>query len=201
MWAAASFAQSIDGKLATLQNPRIRLGSATDLARLKIRRAGFDAVLVGGRTFAAWPIPYRAEKPIHNLVLSRHALSAHINDPQLWCNANVSLHMLTPKDNYPDTVQWHDASQGIQSVLECCKILGVSRLLIEGGGGLLSEFIKHHPVQELFVTLCPMLLGGLDSPTALDGQSFSIPHDYRLVQLERLNDELYLHYRLSNTLD
>ena len=191
---AASFAQSIDGKIATVQHPRLRLGSSVDLSNLKRRRESFDAVLVGGRTFSAWPIPYASGFPIHNLVLSRQDLSAQIQNAQRWPEAKVELHMLTPEGSYPKGVHWYDGSKGIQSVLDCCQTLGIKRLLIEGGGGLLSEFISHSMIHELFVTLCPSLVGGQNSPSSCDGTTLNPPVDYQLLSVDRVDNELYLHY-------
>lgn len=194
LWVAASFAQSIDGKIATNQQPRLRLGSSFDLSTLKHRRQSFDGILVGGRTFTAWPIPYDSGLPIHNLVLSRHDLSAQIQDPKSWEDLQVSLHMLTPKAQYPSEVHWHDGSNGIQSVLSSCQLLGIDRLLIEGGGGILSAFLKESIIHELFVTLCPRLVGGQNSPSSCDGTAFQPPVDYQLMSVDRVGDELFLHY-------
>lgn len=201
MWVAASVAQSIDGKIATNNNPGLRLGSDLDLERLRARRSEFDAVLVGGNTFRSWPIPYSTSKSIHNLVLSRRSLVDLTNKPERWAKVGVTLHCLTPEGGYPDGVCWAPAKAGVQDVIKYCLRLGVSRLLIEGGGGLLSAFVEHHPIQELFVTLCPKLVGGADSPTLFDGVALDSPKRYRKVDSQMSGDEIFLRYQLRGNDD
>ena len=112
---------------------------------------------------------------------------------QRWTEAKVGLHMLTPEGSYPKGVHWYDGSKGIQSVLGCVRRSG-SRLLIEGGGGLLSEFLSHSIIHELFVTLCPSLVGGQNTPSSCDGTTLNPPVDYQLLSVDRVDNELYLHY-------
>lgn len=73
---------------------------------------------------------------------------------------------------------------------------GCHTVLVEGGGVVNGAFFAARAVDEVFATLVPRILGGADAPTLVDGAGFNadaIP-DGRLIDLERVGDELYLHY-------
>jgi 2,5-diamino-6-(ribosylamino)-4(3H)-pyrimidinone 5'-phosphate reductase len=78
--------------------------------------------------------------------------------------------------------------------------LGVKRLLVEGGGGLMWDFVKPNLIDELYVTLTPRILGGRDAPTLVDGAGFN-PREVvnlKLKQCRRVGDELYLVYKKTS---
>jgi len=74
---------------------------------------------------------------------------------------------------------------------------GVKRLLCEGGGELNEGLFRAGVVNEIYLTLCPLILGGRDAPTAADGKgveklSEAIP--LALKSLKRAGSELFLVY-------
>src|SRR5205807_3157003 len=46
---------------------------------------------------------------------------------------------------------------------------GVKRLLCEGGGELNGSLFRAGVVNQIYLTLCPLILGGRNAPTAADG--------------------------------
>jgi 5-amino-6-(5-phosphoribosylamino)uracil reductase len=76
----------------------------------------------------------------------------------------------------------------------------VKRLLCEGGGGLNELLFRHDVVDEVYLTLCPLLFGGRDAPTMADGKgvaSLAEATRLRLKSLKRVGDELLLLYRVN----
>jgi 2,5-diamino-6-(ribosylamino)-4(3H)-pyrimidinone 5'-phosphate reductase len=74
--------------------------------------------------------------------------------------------------------------------------LGVTTLLCEGGGILCAGLFAARAVDELYQTVVPRVLGGVDAPTLAEGSGFSadeIP-DASLASIERIGDELYLRW-------
>jgi 5-amino-6-(5-phosphoribosylamino)uracil reductase len=195
MWVAASLSQSIDGKLASNLEPSSRMGSQKDLTQMQQRRGDYDAILVGGQTFRAWPIPYTSNKSIHNVVITRSDLSSLIKNTAPWKNKAVTLHVLSPPGEYPKGVCWHPVGNGIPDLLAYLHHLQVNRLLIEGGGSLLAEFQEHCHINEIFLTVCPYLIGGRNSPTLLDGEVLKISKQMKLVSSEAIENEVFLHYQ------
>jgi riboflavin-specific deaminase-like protein len=49
---------------------------------------------------------------------------------------------------------------------------GVKRLLCEGGGELNAAMFQADLVDEIHLTVCPMIFGGRNAPTIADGQGF-----------------------------
>jgi len=75
----------------------------------------------------------------------------------------------------------------------------VTRLLCEGGGEINAPVFRAKLVDELYVTICPVLFGGRRAPTMADGAGISKLADaikIKLVRRELIDDELYCVYRL-----
>jgi len=88
---------------------------------------------------------------------------------------------------------------GITSAAELVAELGgrgFRQILVEGGGNINAQFFEASLVDEVYLTLCPVILGGAKAPTPADGAG--LPFDQRLVwRLERqeaVDGELFLHY-------
>jgi riboflavin-specific deaminase-like protein len=73
---------------------------------------------------------------------------------------------------------------------------GVSSVLCEGGGILNAAFFAARCVDELYLTICPRILGGFAAPTLVSGPGFppDALADATLASLERIGDELFLRY-------
>jgi 5-amino-6-(5-phosphoribosylamino)uracil reductase len=83
-------------------------------------------------------------------------------------------------------------------MMECLAQRGVQTLLVEAGGELLSQFLAADALDELYVTLCPVLIGG-KTPGLVGGTGFSLhalPH-LTLMSSEVVGDEIFLHYRVN----
>ncbi len=75
----------------------------------------------------------------------------------------------------------------------------VQRLLCEGGGELNDALFREDLVDEVWLTLCPRILGGRNAPTMADGAGAdSLLHATRLelTSMKRAGDELFLVYRV-----
>ena len=68
-------------------------------------------------------------------------------------------------------------------ILERLAARGVERLLVEAGGDLLFQFLAADAIDEMHVTLCPIVVGG-DAPTLADGAGFDRA-DVRRLRLRR----------------
>ena len=89
-----------------------------------------------------------------------------------------------------------DGDPPVAWMLDRLAARGVDRLLVEAGGDLLFQFLAADAIDEMHVTLCPIVVGG-DAPTLADGAGFD-RGDVRKLQLlasEVDGDEVFLHYR------
>jgi len=76
---------------------------------------------------------------------------------------------------------------------------GVRRLLCEGGGELNAGLFRHGVVNEIYLTLCPLVFGGRDAPTMADGpgiEEVNQAAQLQLKSLRRIGSELFLVYRV-----
>ena len=49
----------------------------------------------------------------------------------------------------------------LTALLECLSEKGIKRLMVEGGAGVITSFLKEKLVDLLVITITPVLLGGL----------------------------------------
>ena len=199
---------SLDGRLGTAHYDHLRLGSAEDLRRMDALRARADAVLVGGRTWRAWSLPLVSAsttptRPLINAVLTRSGAGPRAG--RFFADPRTRPVILggpaADLDGFPAGTVAHRAP-GEPSVGWALAVLerthGVERLLVEGGGDLIAQLLAAGLLDELNVTLCPLLIGGRGAPSLVDGPGAppeALPR-LRLVDQERVGDELFLRYRV-----
>ena len=85
-----------------------------------------------------------------------------------------------------------------QLVSKLVKEYGIGVLLCEGGPTLNGAFFRANLVDELYVTLCPRIVGGKMAPTLVEGAGFSRLKDARhgrLISCRKGETEWFLHYR------
>jgi 5-amino-6-(5-phosphoribosylamino)uracil reductase len=80
------------------------------------------------------------------------------------------------------------------------KTLGIHRLVIMGGGHLIASLLRAHLIDEIWLTLCPLILGGDTAPTLAPGPGWlqALAPRLTLLEFSGVNDELFIHYRLNH---
>ena len=87
----------------------------------------------------------------------------------------------------------------LKAVSERLYAMGVRQLLLEGGGTLNFAMMKQGLVDELYLTLCPLVFGGDTAPTAVGGEGFAFDQvpELELVDFKKANDgQIFLRYRV-----
>jgi len=77
--------------------------------------------------------------------------------------------------------------------------LGIRRILCEGGGETNAALLRAGVVDEIHVTVCPLVLCGRNAPTLCDGQgvkSLALAPRLKLKSARVVKDELFLVYRV-----
>jgi len=78
---------------------------------------------------------------------------------------------------------------------------GIDQLLLEGGGELNFSMLSAGLIDEMYLTLCPLVFGGQSAPGAFSGSGFPAGQQ-ALLTLEDCEageqDRLYLRYRTKN---
>ena len=208
MKVVSNTAVSLDGRINTRERRFTFFGSAGDHARMSRLRAEADAVLVGGATFRNWPHPSlpdpadrgTARAPLWNVVVTR-SLDVPLG-AELLAEAAIRPLFVTRaaalRPGFPAEVEaWPgEGDVPVGWILERLAARGIERLLVEAGGDLLFQFLAADAIDEMHVTLCPIVVGG-DAPALVDGAGFDRADVRRLalVASEVEGDEVFLHYR------
>jgi len=82
---------------------------------------------------------------------------------------------------------------------------GAERVTIQSGGALNSEFLKLGLIDNLSIVVAPILIGGKNTPSLIDGESLHVVEDLqniRALKLENVdvleNSYLHLKYKVIN---
>ena len=199
---------SLDGRINTRERRFQSFGTPRDHARMSRLRAEADAVLVGGATFRNWPHPslpdaddrQRLRGRPWNIVVTR-ALDVPLTPEFLGEGAIRPLFLTRAASLRPDFPAEAEGWSGegahvpVEWMLEQIARRGVERLLVEAGGDLLFQFLAADALDEMHVTLCPLVVGG-PAPSLADGAGFDVAalRRLRLLGAEQEGDELFLRY-------
>lgn len=126
---------------------------------------------------------------------------------QLWRsrrpkhNTNPPFHQTLINErpfNWPKVMQ--DLRAGKKGLSPLASRLPISRLLVMGGGELVASLLADHLIDELYLTVCPLLIGGKTAPTPVGGLGFLVERSPQLkLQSSRVEgDEVFLHYTVNN---
>ncbi len=208
MKVISNTAISLDGRINTRERRFTFFGSERDHARMSRLRSEADAVLVGGATFRNWPhpsLPDAADRgalraPPWNVVVTRSLdvplAAAFLAEPTIR-PLFVTRASAVPPGFAAAVEAWTgEGDAPIAWLLERLAARGIERLLVEAGGDLLFQFLAADAIDEMHVTLCPLVVGG-PAPTLVDGAGFDRADLRRLalVASEVEGDEIFLHYR------
>jgi len=209
-------AMSADGKIADRDRTAARFSSATDLMHLETQVAQADAVLFGAGTLRAYGtclsvrnaelIDQRRQRqqpdqPIQ-IVCSR---SGQLDPNWRFFRQAVPRWLLTTEA----TAQTWQGFEGFDRVLsrpstatwtEMLTSLsewGLLRVAVLGGGSLVADLVAEAAIDDLYLTVCPLLLGGRTAPTPVDGPGLPIAAalELSLVSAKPIENEVFLHYR------
>jgi riboflavin biosynthesis pyrimidine reductase len=202
---------SADGR-AAVDGRSAGLGHPADRELLRELRAGVDAILVGSATLRAERYAnlldpaQRARRsaaglppqPLVATVSRRLDLPVQIG---LFAEPDARVHVYTEASGTVAgrgaEVTVHrlgDAALDMRSVLgHLATELGARAVLCEGGPTLLRRLVTERCLDDLMLTLAPMLVAG-DEPTALAGPALRPPAGLRLRSALRADDHLVLHY-------
>lgn len=211
---------SLDGKIADVQRGAARFSSSADLAHLETQVAKADGVLFGGATLRTYGTTLSVRKP--ELIAQRQRRGQPDQPMQIvWSpSGNLDPHLRYFQQPVPRgliTTQAGAKPWGVDQfkhiwavptgktqpwdwpwILAQLKQTGIATLALLGGGGLAAELLRCHCVHELFITVCPLILGGATAPTPVEGAGFLAEFAPRLalISSRAVGDEVFLHYRV-----
>jgi 2,5-diamino-6-(ribosylamino)-4(3H)-pyrimidinone 5'-phosphate reductase len=212
-------AMSADGKISSVNRKQVRISGQADMTRVDLLRAGSDAIMVGVGTVLADDPGLRVKStgsrearraqglPEDPLRVVADSLARTPPDAKILgqgCLIAVSssapqerLERLSPScEIIKRGAERVDLAELMAELYE----RGIKRLMVEGGARLNWSLIRLGLVDELYVYIGGMIIGGESAPTLVDGQGFreSYPR-LRLDSVERLDEGVLLKWGLEKS--
>ncbi|MBI5496518.1 MAG: RibD family protein [Deltaproteobacteria bacterium] len=206
-------AASVDGRIGPPERAHVSFGSDEDHRRMAVLRRQADAIVTGGATFRAWPqamvengarltgSPPRAAPPFNVVVTAGGGLP--LGAP-MFADPRVRPLVIQPESaaqpDLPGRVELVRLNPvTARGILDALAARGVEHVLLESGGGLTGMFFRERLVDELHLTLAPLVLAGQGAPTPVDGPAFRPAEAPRLslVNCSVVGDEVFLHYHVA----
>ena len=216
-------AMTADGKISDRQSSAARFGSAHDQAHLEQQVALADGVLFGAGTLRAYGTTMSVSNP--QLLQQREERSQPPQPLQIVASASADLDpqwrffqqpvprwLITLAKNEAGgrasskfeqiiTTRGKDTKIDWKTAFEQLSELGLNRLAVLGGGELVASLLEEDLIDELWLTLCPLILGGNTAPTAVGGQGLiqAEGKKLQLLKVKQIEQELFLHYQIVRT--
>ena len=214
-YMVANMISTADGR-ATLGGRTEAISSETDRNLFHALRAQVDAVMVGTGTIAIeryGPLARRPEVRERRLALglpespvcvtASRSMELPVDAP-LFQDPDSHVIVLTNSDREPPPCRCRLTVERLPGdeldLTAATKVLrerhGVRALLHEGGPTLLAAMLAVGVVDELFLSLSPMLVGG-GEPSVVEGTALEEPLRLGLVSVLEAGSFLYLRYRIG----
>lgn len=220
-------AMTADGKIADGMRSPARFSSATDKAHLEKQIALVDGVLFGAGTLRAYGTTLRIvnsqllhlreqlakpPQPVH-IVCSA---SGDINPQLQFFSQSIPRWLLTTSSG---AQSWQASAKGKferiliaqtnqqpttksidwMGALTQLSQLGIDKLAILGGGELVASLLAVDLIDEFWLTVCPLILGGETAPTPVEGIGWLMEQakQLELLSAQKVEQEVFLHYRVQ----
>lgn len=206
----ACLAISLDGKIASKKAPKERFGSKADLEHLLNTRNQADAILSGGETFRQFSGVRKGSQsshiPIQCILTQSFQLPPNASLFKKALAEDIPIIIFSPqtaptevRSQYPPHIEWvqTDDKNPVLTIIETLARHQVKTLSIEGGGQVVHLFLEARALQEIYLTLCPIILGGIQDPSLVSGPGFHVATApcTEILSSEWKEQELYLHLK------
>jgi 3,4-dihydroxy 2-butanone 4-phosphate synthase/GTP cyclohydrolase II len=195
-----SFAQSLDACLTVKPGQPTPLSGLEALRSTHQVRAAHEAILIGVGTVLAdnphldvrfvhgkSPIPVILDSCLR-IPLDSNLLQRNENFPWIFCkqpadpNRKMNLERMGAR-----VFECGEDDKGFLNLAHVVSILfqeGINRLMVEGGGQVITQFLSKGRVDQVIITIAPVWLGGLPS---IDMARLDVPS-----HLPRIKDARYI---------
>ena len=221
-----NMAMTADGKITTTNRAISSFGSRQDRAQLLALRAKADAVMAGARTVDLnrvnlGPGPARYRRLRKKRGLAEFNLRIIVSrSGTVSLDAEVFKHRFSPIIVLTTRRAGKRRLRALRAVAEEVKVCGakeidfrralrwlykargIKRLLCEGGGELNDALFRAGIVNELHLTICPLMFGGREAPTIAEGTGVAkLAAAFPLVlkAMRGIGTELFLVYEAPRT--
>lgn len=195
MYVLLSCAISLDGYLDDTSGERLVLSNAADFDRVDAERAKVDAILVGAATVRNDNPRLSVRSP------ARRAARKAAGKPATPLKVVLSSREVPADAAFRadgDSLVTHGT---VEEILGRLAARGVERLMVEGGGRVLTEFLASGVVDELQLVIAPFFVGDSAAPRFVHDGRFPWHKDHRatLAAVEPIGNVVLHRYLLSES--
>jgi 2,5-diamino-6-(ribosylamino)-4(3H)-pyrimidinone 5'-phosphate reductase len=206
---------SIDGKISTRKNDSA-ISSKLDLVRVHKLRSTVDGIMIGISTVLE-------DDPMLNV---RYSTTGKKNPTRIIIDSKARIPLnsrIIESSNKIQTIiaVTHDASSrkikeiqkkgaqvlvsgngkvNLRNLFQQLEKMGLKKIIVEGGGEINWSVLKLGLVDELVVTISPLVIGGRDAITLVEGKGFTNISDGIKMKLSNTiiqnKNEIVLFYKL-----
>jgi 2,5-diamino-6-(ribosylamino)-4(3H)-pyrimidinone 5'-phosphate reductase len=198
---------SVDGKIANPFGKQIKISCEEDIKRMYKLRNDSDAVLVGINTVLSddpkltvkekyikkpkQPIRIVLDTfcktPVDANVVNDKAKTIIVVGSECDKKFGSNVEILKCKTNENNFID-------LENLLDILFKRGIKKLMVEGGSTVISNFLKNGFVDDLFIYVGSMIIGGKNTPALVNSNCKNIK--LKLVAAKNIGTGVLLHYRL-----
>jgi 2,5-diamino-6-(ribosylamino)-4(3H)-pyrimidinone 5'-phosphate reductase len=205
-------AMTLDGKIAT-KTGSSEISGKEDLIRVHELRKGMDAIMVGINTvlsddprltvhkIGAKPednpirvvIDSRARTPLDFRILNNEAPTIIV------VTENADLQKVKELEKKATVLKCGDDRVDLKSLVKELSRMGINTLMLEGGSTLNYSMLENGLVDEVMVCVAPMIAGGVQAKTLVDGEGVDQMRDaikLKLTKSYSLGPDLIIEYKV-----
>jgi 5-amino-6-(5-phosphoribosylamino)uracil reductase len=213
-------AMTADGKISDASKSQPKFGSAEDFAHLERQVALADAIIVGAGTLRDGGSAMRVMDEA--LIAARKERGQPPQPAQIICSLQGEFEPDLPFFKQPiprwllttdrGAAKWLDTGKfdriliaetatgkiDWDSAFEQLSALNMDRIACLGGGELAATLLEIDRIDDIWLTVCPIIYGGYTSPSPVTGAGFSpaLAPRLELLTVDRVEQEIFLHYRV-----
>ena len=202
-----SYAQSIDGSIASRKREPMALSGPKSLVLTHQIRASCDCILVGIGTVLAdnprlsvrWvegqnPQPIildtRLRMPLNSKLVQRRDLSPWIINGQDHSNENMQALKKSGATPLPCPTG-HDGRIDLAALMGRLAEMKINSIMVEGGAQVITSFVNSRLIDQFIITITPKLVGGLHvfNSRGLETATFL---DLKKIHYQRLDNDIIM---------
>jgi len=174
-YVTLKMAQSLDGKIATRTGNSKWITSESARAYVQALRGKSDAVMVGANTVLkddpslCCKIP-GAKQPVKVVVGGKASLPV---SAKIFCNTDKSKVIVATGPN---------GKVDLKNLLKKLGKMGLTNILVEGGGELAASFIDGCFVDKYLFFIAPKIIGGRSAVTSVEGEGVKFVRDAVMIK-------------------
>lgn len=193
-WVVAKYAMTLDGKICTRTGDSQWISGSVSRARVHQLRRQFTAILCGiGTVLADDPMlntriadDPQARNPIRivldsqlripltsQLVRTAHdirTIVVYAVDKETAAANTSGLPKRIAQLHQAGIETWYYTT--LESLMQRCGEEKIDSILVEGGGTINEAFLRAGLIDEVYAFIAPMLIGGADAKTPVEGEGF-----------------------------